>query len=67
MTDKYFKYDIGDLVHFRMHDIYFGLCIVKGFGKNFFKDGQYQVINCATGEIYIAFEYELFSPEEFEI
>jgi len=48
-----------------MDNAYFGLCIVKGFGKNIFKDGQYQIMNCATGEVYIAFEYELFSPDEF--
>ena len=67
MTKKNFKYAIGDLVHFKMDNAYFGLCIIKGFGKNYFNDGQYQLINCVTGEIYIAFEYELFSPEEFVI
>jgi len=67
VTDKYFKYNIGDLVYFRMDNAYFGLCIIKGFGKNYFKDGQYQVVDCITGEVYIAFEYELFPPEEFPL
>lgn len=67
MTNKNFKYVIGDLVHFKMDNAYFGLCIIKEFGKNYFNSGQYQIINCATGEVFIAFEYELFSPEEFQV
>lgn len=54
-------------MYFRMDNAYFGLCIIKGFGKNYFKDGQYQVVDCITGEVYIAFEYELFPPEEFPL
>ena len=54
-------------MHFKMDNAYFGLCVVTGFGKNFFKDGQYTVVNCASGEVYIAFDYELFSVEEFGI
>jgi hypothetical protein len=50
-----------------MDNAYFGLCLVVNFGKNFFKDGQYILINCASGEIYIAFDYELFSVDEFPV
>lgn len=61
------RFDIGDLVHFKMDNAYFGLCVVTGFGKNYFKDGQYTVVNCASSEVYVAFDYELFSVEEFGI
>jgi hypothetical protein len=61
------RFDIGDLVHFKINNAYFGLCVVTGYGKSSFKEGQYIVVNCASGEVYVAFDYELYSVEEFGI
>lgn len=57
MTEE--ELTIGDLVHFRMDNYDYGLCVVKDCGKKFFKDDQYLLVHCATGEVYVAFPYEI--------